>query len=271
MIRKLFRKCLFLKKAYYYFTQEFNIGKIVLKCAYKRKLMAFKDIHKEERCFIIGNGPSLNVEDLNKIAGEYSFAANRIFFIYPKTKWRPTYYVSQDDIVLLDCIPQFGNLIKETEALFIYNKYYFKCPSVIRKSPKLLFFHQLLGRLYRDNMFSGDISKYIYGGSTVVFACMQIAAYMGFKEIYLLGIDHNYSTNSLKNNHITGEDVNKSYFAAMPKDIAITPPSLEGSDKNYFAAKRYSETHKIKIYNATRGGKLETFERVDFDDIVNYK
>ena len=33
----------------------------------------------------------------------------------------------------------------------------------------------------------------------------------------------------------------------------------------YKAAKQYADLHGIRICNATRGGKLEIFERVDFD------
>jgi hypothetical protein len=38
-------------------------------------------------------------------------------------------------------------------------------------------------------------------------------------------------------------------------------------DSAYEAAERYAKEHGIKIFNATRGGRLETFERVDFDDL----
>ena len=37
--------------------------------------------------------------------------------------------------------------------------------------------------------------------------------------------------------------------------------------EGYMCAKEYAERHEIKIYNATRGGKLEVFERVDFDSL----
>lgn len=37
----------------------------------------------------------------------------------------------------------------------------------------------------------------------------------------------------------------------------------------YQSAKQYANQHDFKIYNATRGGKLEIFERVDFNDLFN--
>ena len=38
----------------------------------------FKDIHKGQRCFIVGNGPSLNDEDLSLLENEYVFTVNKI-------------------------------------------------------------------------------------------------------------------------------------------------------------------------------------------------
>ena len=59
-------------------------------------LKKYKNIHKGQRCFIIGTGPSLSVEDLEKLKGEITFGSNRIFEIYSQTDWRPTYYMNQD-------------------------------------------------------------------------------------------------------------------------------------------------------------------------------
>ena len=55
------------------------------------------------------------------------------------------------------------------------------------------------------------------------------------------------------------------------------PEFLNGNDNGTYwvdniynahvAAKKYADEHDIKIYNATRGGKLEVFPRVDFDSL----
>ena len=50
-----------------------------------RKIKAYKDMYKDHRCWIIGNGPSLVSEDLDQIKGEFSFAANKIYYILSKT------------------------------------------------------------------------------------------------------------------------------------------------------------------------------------------
>ena len=58
--------------------------------------MQYKDIHKGERCFIVGKGPSLKMEDLEKIKGEYSFSVNSIVLSFADTTWRPPYYAIGD-------------------------------------------------------------------------------------------------------------------------------------------------------------------------------
>ena len=63
------------------------------------KIKHFKNAHKGERCFIVCNGPSLTAQDLDKISREYSFGSNRIYNMFPYTKWRPTYYCEADPYV----------------------------------------------------------------------------------------------------------------------------------------------------------------------------
>ena len=48
----------------------------------------FKDIHKGETIYIIGNGPSLSLTDLNLIKDSPSIAMNRISLIYKIYKKR---------------------------------------------------------------------------------------------------------------------------------------------------------------------------------------
>ena len=73
---------------------------------YGKAICALKDSHKGEKCFVIGNGPSLTAEDLNRLqdSGIPTFAMNRVFKFFPQTKWRPTYYISEDILILKDTI-----------------------------------------------------------------------------------------------------------------------------------------------------------------------
>ena len=47
--------------------------------------------------------------------------------------------------------------------------------------------------------------------------------------------------------------------------------AIDEATLSYQAAKQYAQTHGIKIKNATRGGKLNVFQRVDFDSLFPKK
>ena len=79
------------------YKANLNIKRYKLKKSYNGKLLnSFKNKYSGERCFIIGNGPSLKVEDVEKLKDEFTFAFNRIYYIFDKTSWRPNFYISED-------------------------------------------------------------------------------------------------------------------------------------------------------------------------------
>ena len=233
-----------------------------------KKLSKFKDKYKNERCFIIGNGPSLRMEDLEKLHanGEYTFGSNRVYVAFDKTKWRPTFYVIQDG----EMIREYHN---EIEGVNIKNKFIsdyailkWNCPRI--RSGYL--FHLQCDQFYPFCPdFTDDITKGIPEGFTVTYACIQIAAYMGFDKIYLLGVDHNYSTVKDASGKIVELQQIRNYFIDSYSDNRqLNAPQTHKSGVAYTKAEVYSKLHGFRIYNATRGGMLEAFERVDFDEIT---
>lgn len=220
-------------------------------------LIKFKNIHKNRRCFIVGNGPSLDARDLEKLHknGEICFGTNMIYKIFPKTCWRPQYYVACDLAVL----KLYGEEIKRLQlpCMFIGNG----CSEFWEgyNDTKCHKFNDFKCRGMKIPSFSDDIGCCVYVSHTVSYACFQIAMYMGVSEIYLLGIDANYNGYaSNHNNHFTDEYYDKC-------DLQRIPVEQTGQFRAYQMANKYAKQHGIKIYNATRGGELEVFERVDFD------
>ena len=92
---------------------------------------------------------------------------------------------------------------------------------------------------------------------------IQFAVYMGFSEIYLLGVDFNYSNNNTEINAACYFD-NRLYN----NNLAYALPKPEVTLASYQTAREYCKNNGIKIYNATRGGKLEVFERINFDEVI---
>ncbi|WP_226681942.1 6-hydroxymethylpterin diphosphokinase MptE-like protein [Sutcliffiella horikoshii] len=235
----------------------------------KKEIEKLKEQHMGERCFIIGNGPSLQIKDLEKLSGEVTFATNMIFSIYDETIWRPTYYVTQD----LIAVQEIYDRCSDIHGLSTNNSF---LPLDVKHINVSYSDDMTYCYIDRKNAypnlprFSSNISNVIHEGFTVTYTAIQIAAYMGFKEIYLIGVDHNYSNAVLPdgtvvnngddntNNHFT-----KKYKGKKPGNL----PNLVLSENAYISAEIYCRKNDIKIFNATRGGKLEVFTRINFDDL----
>ena len=224
-------------------------------------LEKFKNIHAGKRCFIVATGPSLQMSDLEllKKNKEISFSMNRVYRAFDQTAWRPDFYVVED----FRCIQESGDEIIELpiKHKFISDTY---PPFWDGDIPQNI--HRIHSRpsLVENELpqYAEDVSYGIYTCATVVYNCFQLATYMGFKEIYLIGVDFNISGNyKSANNHFI-----KNYYDSNSRTAIFYDKEQLST---YKAAKKYADEHGIKIYNATRGGKLEIFERVDFDSLFN--
>lgn len=233
-----------------------------------RRLAELKDSHLGEKCFIVGLGPSLTLNDLDTLSAKrvYTFSMNRCYQLFSKTKWRPNSYLVSDAKA---CTPEAKRAmtemldggtsvfysrqeIKHLDSRAIWFKVDFD-DFVLRNSRK---------EKYRSQShfcrMSTDAFKGIYPGSTSVHSIIQIAYYMGFREIYLIGTD-------------CGLSKGRNYSDALPQNANSAYAIGEGDlmIKDYDSmARDISDKHlDLRIFNATRGGHLEVFPRVDFDCI----
>lgn len=219
-------------------------------------LKQFKNIHCGKRCFIVCTGPSLLIEDVERLKNEITFSMNSIYMLFEKTDWRPTYYAVQDSQffdIMGDKIWKLDVPIKFLGDNVIYD-HHIRDTSGFVPFPLEPFNHWIYKRrkpYYTE--FSNDIYAYVSDGATVTYTLMQIAVYMGIHEIYLLGCDCNYKG---ARRHVVDFDVK---IEEDPEKYQI---------EAYGVAKKYADAHGIRIMNATRGGMLEVFERVNLDDIL---
>lgn len=237
-----------------------NFGAVKRKIGFQDKqylhLKNLKNAYEDKRCFVVCTGPSLTLDDVNMLKGEYTFSMNSIFKLYTKTDWRQTFYCIIDPYVYKDICNNVN--FKTIKNAFVPDYLVEKYGTSILGDYILfpmdtfeIYRHRLTKRAIR---FSEDIYSVVYDVSTAVYTILQLAVYMGFKEIYLLGCDCDYSGSK---KHFESEKYEKNVPNDVEQKMIIA----------YKAAKAYADTHNIKIYNATRGGKLEVFERVDFDSL----
>ena len=232
-----------------------------------KNLRTLKGVHAGERCFIIGNGPSLKASDLDRLCDEYTFAFNRIYKIFNQTAWRPTYYCSQDEKMLRNSL---ADIREQIETPYFFAPINLKWYEGIDDLSTDFFFSMHSPEDFREKpAFSTDLAHQIEWSNTVAYTAIQIAVYMGFKEIYLLGVDHSFSVYQNSKGEIIKDPTAKDYFSDdynKDKD-KLYIPMLDLSTLAFESARDYADAHDIKIYNATRGGKLEVFPRVDFDTL----
>ncbi len=232
-----------------------------------KKVHKYKDKHIGETCFFIGNGPSLRASDLTAImkAGYPTFAFNRIYHIFGETDWRPTYYISQDEKMLGGCQEVVNRLSLPNKFIPVNMRWHFD----INIGDAQEFY--LGGSKDGDFWFGDDISHSVCWASTVMYTAAQFAAYMGFKKIILIGVDHHFHISRNRNGEIVVDDTVKDYFSDkynLDKDQLVIP-STDISTDTYYAMKKHCDARGIEVLNATRGGKLEVFPRIDADSVLN--
>lgn len=224
-----------------------------------------KNKYEGQRCFIVGLGPSLTISDLKMLSNEVTFSLNNVFKLFELTDWRPTFYFLQE-IMLLQGQAEYEKFAPQL------NKYKMKAFLPICKYSKELenvckscYFFPIVEdwsnyiREYTKLKFSFECDKVVNAAFTSIYSIFQIAIYMGFKEIYLLGTDCNY-TGDFRHCYQSSDDV-----FDKKRNMDDNDSVLNG----FRAIKRVVDClPSVNVYNATRGGNLEYFPRVQLEEIL---
>lgn len=236
------------------------------------RLAKLKNIHLNRRAFIVGTGPSLCVRDLDKLKNEVTFGCNKIYLAFSETDWRPTYYSVIDRIVA-------ENNKNEIEQLSLTKIFSSVAKPFFKKSKDVTWLNDLKSptiqgeRIFR---FSPDVAKGTYGGYTVIYTQLQLAYYMGITEVYLIGVDFDF-TESKRTGEKTsaGEEILKSsgeinhfHRDYRPNGELWTIPNLGYQYKAFQIAKSAFEKDNRQIYNASRRTKLDVYPTVNFDSLL---
>lgn len=298
-------------------------------------IIQLKDKYDGERLFILGNGPSLADTPLIKLSGEYTLGLNKISLIYDDTDWRPSFYycaLAPHMINERSVITQNTN----SEISCIFNK---EWKPIIGNQSNVVYFEKW--NLHNNRIFdqmdicsvenapidylyefwSDNISYFVYHYHAM-YSAIQIAIYLGFDEIYLLGCDLGgeyldphmlfddaldpYKFNDGKLEYFR-ESLKKRMFwkslanalamklilrldngiikSAMDRLLNFSSDSHFTSDytkltvhdysqphneikKSHAVCKRIANDKNITIKNATIGGELELYDRVNLDDLI---
>lgn len=228
----------------------------------RAQLARLHNTHIGQRCFILGNGPSLRSMDLAPLRREVTFGLNRIYLLFEQMGFTPTYFVCINELVL----EQFGAEISRLPMPKFLN--WNRRGLFERTDPSLAYVRLRLG--LRDG-FGEDLRRPIFSGGTVTYAALQVAYFMGFHEVILIGVDHAYRERGVPNAVAVRQqpqDADHFHPEYFPKGSRWQPPDLLRSELAYGLARRVYERQGRRILDATVGGRCPVFERTDFTAIV---
>ncbi|MEA1938833.1 MAG: 6-hydroxymethylpterin diphosphokinase MptE-like protein [Pseudomonadota bacterium] len=231
----------------------------VLFPGHAKTLADLRDTFKGRRCFILGNGPSLKKTDLTRLNGEYVFCVNRGYKALEMGLARMSFFVVSDRITYL------GSRA-EIDAAPADRRFYrrdilsFKAGDAFKIPKGTIVFDCHSTKTMNEGYFTTDPAKPLRRGYTVVLDCVQLAYGFGFDEVYILGVDLDYSK---ADTHFYGTGQTEQ----ARRDIM----PMKNVFKAFEVAGRVFEKDGRKLLNASKGGKLDAIERIDYDRDIVFK
>lgn len=285
-VREIIKKILYwtLPAGLYDIIKGYNHSAIAFRLCRGRALLKlnerFRDIHKGERCFILCNGPSVNEQDILPLKDEVVFSVSRGYkhedydIISPMYHCTPqiTYGITVTEEYVVEWFKEMDENLGDAELFLNYTE-----ERLVREKklfPDRKIHYVCFGRqFYPWEKKIIDITGFMPTPQSVPIQCIMIAMYMGFKEIYLLGTDlnqlqtgeYNYffkRTGPIGNVDIVNED------GKVLVDYHVQLRATLNLWEQFMSLKTIAKNNGITIYNATRGGALDVFERVELEEVV---
>lgn len=240
----------------------------------RSRLEKLRGANAGQRCFIMGNGPSLNQMNLDLFENEIVWGSNRCYLLFDRIQWRPAFYVAVDKRVVPDNAEEINALGRQLPDTLFFYPVSFRYNRILTSTPNVYWYNEVPSR--EDNlpysMFSVDPVNVVYTARTVTAAMLQLAVYLGFDPIYLIGCDTSYSipeTVQYENgdaNLLISTDVDLNHFdpSYFGRDKKWHDPHVDRMIFSYEQAKKVCDEKRVRVLNATVGGNLEIFPRVNY-------
>ncbi|MCF8709469.1 6-hydroxymethylpterin diphosphokinase MptE-like protein [Rhizorhapis sp. SPR117] len=228
-----------------------------------------------QRIFIMGNGPSLNNTPLELLKNEYVFGLNRVSLLFDRISWRPTFFTAFDVRVVPDNKEEFANL--DVPYKFFSARY----KQMMGLKDAHYWYHTKGFYEGFETCFEPMVAYSGFGGGgTIAIIAIELAYFMGFREIYLIGTDVSYSvpkTVAQSGKDVFGDGVKLELESTQDDDANHFDPRYFGKGKKWhnpnvrdmkigFArAASYIEQRGGMLRNATVGGQLDEVPRVNFE------
>lgn len=222
------------------------------------ELDSLKDAYRGRRCFIIGNGPSLNRMDLSPLRNELTFGLNRIYLLYERLGFPTTFLISVNELVVAQCA---GEIASAPARKFIS----WHARRHLQSASGITYLRSVSRPHFSVNPAAG-----LWEGATVTYVALQLAYHMGFAEVILIGVDHSFSTGGQPHAVVTSSGGDPNHFDPnyFGKGFRWQLPDLETSELAYQMARAQYESAGRRVLDATLDGKLTVFPKVDFEELT---
>lgn len=223
------------------------------------RLRVLQDRHRGERAVLVANGPSLNRMDMALVRGELTIGLNKIHLGIRKFGIYPRYYVAVNDRV----IAQAADAIRTLNCVkFISQR---NAPLIPESA---LTYH--INTNSPPARFCRDIAVGVHEGWTVTYAALQIAYFLGFDEVVIVGLDHRYEYTGQPNEpgRFEGPDLNHFSSDYFGGGQTWDNPDLAHSEESYRVARAEFEEAGRRIIDATLDGACTVFEKGDYRQVL---
>lgn len=244
-----------------------------------------KNKHVNERCFILGSGPSIKKQDIELLKNENTIALNN-FYVHDKFSkivegngqkyylTAPTHDPQSREEWVNWLTDMSKNMASNVTMLFGVTNYENNIKDIVEKNKLFnknpIHWYVPVGNSYFDEI-NYDPTKFVTTANTSSIYSLFYALYMGFSEIYLVGCDHNYICFQSESEF---RFYDKAMHQKMENERLNALHKLSNNTRELIAqAEIFKMYHKLKdsskakIINLSPVSLLDIFEKMSFESV----
>lgn len=227
--------------------------------SFSRRIQSYKDLHVGKECYIVGTGPSINNIDLGLLKTKYTIGLNKIVSVNEFQAFKPNYLVVVDELIIKDL----------AESINTYQMNGITCFIKFIEAEGINFSVNV-ERLWSESGWHHkfDPTGVIGEGTTVSYVAIQLALFMGFKNIYLVGFDHYPEIERDTSTSSNKEFINENHFLQNYSNQELNLPDIIGNEASYKLAQHLCGSRGASLINVTPGGYLNLLPRRRLSEVI---
>ena len=231
----------------------------------------FKNIHKNEKCFIILNGPSTSKEDLSKLKDEKVFCVNSFYRGDKIEIIKPDYYCITDSMFF---VKENKQHLQDLLNKCSYSTFFFNYKYLMYNKIKDNVYVTFAGHMPNAIKINNNFARLCSGFTNTALYVINLAIFMGFTEIYLIGLDFD-----LDKNLNWGHEYPETDYEIKIKNImkeAQEKKIICGSywyysqvQYQFYYMKSYAKKMGVSIFNLNPNSAVRAFSYVDYNSVLD--